>query len=152
MRIARPGASTKYGPCCSTASRTPGSNAALPHLPLPADQRRFHCVLPCLCFRLQADRFIFSHELRNFMARPYFTSCGKCSLTLPAVSGQNQQERACCARQPIFVAGHGDFARNVRRSDDDIAPLNSLLYSPTAQLFTVWSSSTGLKTGPLSFS
>ncbi|ABJ03740.1 conserved hypothetical protein [Escherichia coli APEC O1] len=23
----------------------------------------FHCVLPCLCFRLQADRFIFSQRI-----------------------------------------------------------------------------------------
>ncbi len=130
----------------------PGNSAARQRPPPPADRRRFYRVLPGFSFSLQADGFILRQESRNFMARPYFTSCGKCALILPAVSGQNRQERACCARQPLFVAGHGDFARNVRRSDDDIAPLNSLLYSPTAQLFTVWSILIGLKTGPLSSS
>ncbi|ABJ03739.1 conserved hypothetical protein [Escherichia coli APEC O1] len=74
------------------------------------------------------------------MARPYFTSCGKCSFITsssfgPKSAGESMLRTPTTYLLPVTVISPAIWVEAMMIS----APLNSLLYSPTAQLFTVWS-------------
>ncbi|ABV14719.1 hypothetical protein CKO_03640 [Citrobacter koseri ATCC BAA-895] len=77
-------------------------------------------------------------ESRNFMLRPYFRSFGKCSLITSISFGPKSAAESILRTPttyllPETVISLATCVEAIMMS----APFSSLLYSPTAQLFTV---------------